>query len=730
MTAKLAETQLWQQNMASLIRSGLFSKAITGEMNGLYTVVGVYSDETHSAPVAKYSDLATCDRRRQPRQQPCQGSTLRSSRTDPDFAADSSRILHGLRPDKAGRPFSLLGSSCHGSHETDLGRIQADPDRGWRSLACAAPVRRVASRCPPTARHDARHRPRLSRSYSERELTAHRVPRRRPCSPSARSGERAALARGYLRFHVDRPVIVDVAVPVASVPFWIADQGFQTTGPAFSRTPTLPGSSIASVSRRERRPGRQRSRPHAARALRRFRQAERQRQAGDLAHPIVTLDARSAASWKLAVAAPGRQRRPRLRTSHSSRFPPIWRARSCSSPPTATGIRRSWPRAASGRRTSVAHEQPSQVAIAFGTDPATRARLDLDDRRRTSTSTCHSRLPDCRSSAQDATGDQWRMPEPRSNRVAASRRLIEVPNLLNDPVIRRHRVAVDRLEPDTVYRYSLGDGTLRRLGTVANRQDRHPTRSAGARFLYLGDAQTGLEGWGRLLDAAHRRHPDDRFHPARRRPRRPRQRADQLGPFLPPRRRRLRSRAPDALRGQPRVPRRRAPPLSRVLRAAPQRPERNRPRPGLPLRVRRRLLRRARQHARRLRPAAAKRQADWLDATLRTHPGFLEIRDASSPDLPVPSLARHASPARATGCRSSTSITSISSCRATITPTSGRTPCAAIAALARPAERHDLPDGRLRRQVRRPGRPRLRRSGAHRRLDLSDHRDRPVARTA
>jgi hypothetical protein len=57
MTAKLAETQLWQQNMASLIRSGLFSKATTGEVNGLYTVIGVYADETSSAPMAKYSDL-------------------------------------------------------------------------------------------------------------------------------------------------------------------------------------------------------------------------------------------------------------------------------------------------------------------------------------------------------------------------------------------------------------------------------------------------------------------------------------------------------------------------------------------------------------------------------------------------------------------------------------------------------------------------------------------------
>lgn len=57
MTAKVAETQLWQQNLASLIRSGLFSRAATGELNGLFTVVGIYADQTSSAPLAKYSDL-------------------------------------------------------------------------------------------------------------------------------------------------------------------------------------------------------------------------------------------------------------------------------------------------------------------------------------------------------------------------------------------------------------------------------------------------------------------------------------------------------------------------------------------------------------------------------------------------------------------------------------------------------------------------------------------------
>jgi hypothetical protein len=56
MLTKLAETQLWQRNLASLIRSGLFLRAETGELHGLYTVFGVYVDGTRSAPLAKYAD--------------------------------------------------------------------------------------------------------------------------------------------------------------------------------------------------------------------------------------------------------------------------------------------------------------------------------------------------------------------------------------------------------------------------------------------------------------------------------------------------------------------------------------------------------------------------------------------------------------------------------------------------------------------------------------------------
>lgn len=56
MQTKLAETQLWQQNLSSLIRSGLFLRADTAEFHGLHTVIGVYGDGSHSAPLAKYAD--------------------------------------------------------------------------------------------------------------------------------------------------------------------------------------------------------------------------------------------------------------------------------------------------------------------------------------------------------------------------------------------------------------------------------------------------------------------------------------------------------------------------------------------------------------------------------------------------------------------------------------------------------------------------------------------------
>lgn len=56
MAAKLSETALWQTNLASLLRSGLFHRVDVIDCRGLFAVVGVYGDGRHSAPLAKYAD--------------------------------------------------------------------------------------------------------------------------------------------------------------------------------------------------------------------------------------------------------------------------------------------------------------------------------------------------------------------------------------------------------------------------------------------------------------------------------------------------------------------------------------------------------------------------------------------------------------------------------------------------------------------------------------------------
>jgi acid phosphatase type 7 len=346
---------------------------------------------------------------------------------------------------------------------------------------------------------------RLSRSYSERELSVISS-RAELLLGQLEWGERLALGCGYLRYQVDSPVIVDVAVPVESVPFWITDQGFVATDLKLKN-----GDTSWSVYRKafergwiglgvnglDRKPD-----AHYV-VFVRTREGEK----ANLGQPIVSLDATHSVSWKLTSARPG------VSAANDTHKPfatlPASLMDSVLIQP-AHGARHST-LLATGRvwKTHVvAKVVPDQVAIAFGSDPGKelvwtwRTSADI-----TSTAIRVTRLP--KGVGNEASfGDEA---EPGPVRVVRGESaLIEVPNLLNDPVIRRHRVAVDGLEPDTVYEYSLGDGTSKGWGPWRTVKT-GPDHSRGAKFLYLGDAQTGLESWGRLLKAAYRRHPDADF---------------------------------------------------------------------------------------------------------------------------------------------------------------------------------------------------------------------------
>jgi len=347
---------------------------------------------------------------------------------------------------------------------------------------------------------------RLSRSKSESDLTAlasHGGALLRSLEPD----ERNALATGYLRFHVDKPVVVHVAAPISSVPFWVKDLGFQpddlvltnedTDWRLFRKTfgPGLVGLGVNGL---DRTPP-----AHYAVFVRRADPL-----AADSGESLVGLDPRSAQSWKTTrarrgVSAAHDSYRPfatlpdsllgavMLQPAHSERHSTL----------LATG--RVW------KTHVIAGSRPDQVTIAFGTDP----NRELVWSWTTSTSVKSTVLRIAPASSQ--TARDRKIVEggavPADVRVATGEAtLLKVPNLLNDPVVLRHRVAVDRLEPDTRYLYSAGDGSKEGWGPWRAVKTA-PSLARDLRFLYLGDAQTGLERWGNLLRAAYRRHPNIDF---------------------------------------------------------------------------------------------------------------------------------------------------------------------------------------------------------------------------
>lgn len=340
---------------------------------------------------------------------------------------------------------------------------------------------------------------RLSATCSERELTA--IATRGPeLLARLRHAERRALARDYLCFQVDRPVAVAVAAPSGSEPFWLEESGFRPTRltlanrdgrwSVYRRTYDR-GAIRLGVNGLDRRP----SAHYVVFVRARDDRAAEPRAATNLA---LSLESDPGSVWRIVTAKPGISAardsdRPFVtmpaELAGSVMLQPSHQARGA----TVLAEGRTW------KTHVVSTERPDQVVISFGAD----AGRELVWTWRTSAEVSSSAvriLPADELLAGHRPGGTIRL-------ARGDSRLIEVANVLNDPVIRRHRVVVGGLEPGRAYACSLGDGSPEGWGPWQTVKTA-PPRDRPTRFLYLGDAQTGLEGWGRLLEAAVRRHRD------------------------------------------------------------------------------------------------------------------------------------------------------------------------------------------------------------------------------
>src|SRR5690606_21027467 len=106
----------------------------------------------------------------------------------------------------------------------------------------------------------------------------------------------------------------------------------------------------------------------------------------------------------------------------------------------------------------------------------------------------------------------WRSHAPEGGEAAvgeaASARLL-TPDVANEPAAMRHPVVLERRPTRSTYRYAIGDGASwgeeRAFRTA-------PGRGEGFSFVYMGDAQNGLDTWGTLVRKARADHPGAAFY--------------------------------------------------------------------------------------------------------------------------------------------------------------------------------------------------------------------------
>jgi len=144
---------------------------------------------------------------------------------------------------------------------------------------------------------------------------------------------------------------------------------------------------------------------------------------------------------------------------------------------------------------------PDQITLTWASDPKTTQAIQW----RTSTDVAQSAARyRIKRVAGTELADRWIT-------VAAQTKELVNHNTVNDPVCNRHSVNLIGLEPSTTYEYEVGDGSSTGWSAPYTFTTA-PDTTTPFKFIYMGDAQNGLDTWGKLVHNAHAAEPDTAFY--------------------------------------------------------------------------------------------------------------------------------------------------------------------------------------------------------------------------
>lgn len=145
--------------------------------------------------------------------------------------------------------------------------------------------------------------------------------------------------------------------------------------------------------------------------------------------------------------------------------------------------------------------EPDQVTLTWASDPKTTQAVQWRTSTEVKQGAVRYRL---KKPASAELADKWIT-------VAAQTKELINHNTVNDPVCHRHSVNLIGLDPGTIYEYEVGDGSATGW-TLPFEFTTAPDKVTPFKFIYMGDAQNGLDMWGKLVKNAYAEEPDAAFY--------------------------------------------------------------------------------------------------------------------------------------------------------------------------------------------------------------------------